>query len=103
MLQNTRVTAFTVSELLRENQQGGLNCPCSLRIGLKLHIAVHTETISFTFSNTDIDISVARTLKVLILLMTCSKRILTFAIALVLLTSEGVICEAPRLPGGTIK
>ena len=23
MLQNTRITAFTVSELLRENQQGG--------------------------------------------------------------------------------
>ena len=27
MLQNARVTAFTVSELLRENQQGGLKLP----------------------------------------------------------------------------
>ena len=27
MLQNTRVTAFTVSELLRENQQGGVKLP----------------------------------------------------------------------------
>ena len=27
MLENTRVTAFTVSELLRENQQGGVKLP----------------------------------------------------------------------------
>ena len=66
---------------------------------LKLHIAAHTKTISSTFSNIDMDISEARILKVLIILMTCSTRILTFAIALLLLTSEGVICDAPRLPG----
>ena len=66
---------------------------------LKLHIAAYTKTISSTFSNIDMDISEARILKVLIILMTCSTRILTFAIALVLLTSEGVIWEAPRLPG----
>ena len=27
MLQNARVTVFTISELLRENQQGGLKLP----------------------------------------------------------------------------
>ena len=27
MLQNARVTAFTVSELLRENKQGGVTAP----------------------------------------------------------------------------
>ena len=55
------------------------------------------------FSNINIDISVARNLDVLILLMTCSTRALTFAVVPVLLTSEGVICEASCLPGGTIK
>ena len=37
MPQNARVTAFTVCELLRENQQGGLNYPPPLppRLGLK--------------------------------------------------------------------
>ena len=38
MLQNTKVTAFTISELLRENQQGaggeGLKLPLT-RLGLK--------------------------------------------------------------------
>ena len=34
MLQNARVTAFTVSELLRENQHGGLNYPPP-RFGLR--------------------------------------------------------------------
>ena len=35
MLQNARVTAFTVSELLRENQHGGKITPPP-RLGLKL-------------------------------------------------------------------
>ena len=35
MLQNARITAFTVSELLKENQQGGKITPPSLRLGLK--------------------------------------------------------------------
>ena len=35
--------------------------------------------------------------------MTCSTKILTLAIALVLLISAGVICDAPLLPGGTVK
>ena len=34
MLQNAKVTAFTVSELLKENQQGGINYPPP-RLGLK--------------------------------------------------------------------
>ena len=34
MLQNARVTAFTVSELLRENQQGGVKLlsPTQIRV-----------------------------------------------------------------------
>ena len=42
MLQNARVTAFTVSELLKENQQGGGSVklppppPRSSRLGLKM-------------------------------------------------------------------
>ena len=35
--------------------------------------------------------------------MTCSTKILTLAIALVLLISAGVICDTPLLPGGTVK
>ena len=73
------------------------HCNCFLKI------AVHAKTISSTFSNVDTDISVARILKLLILPMTCSTRILTYSIALVLITSEGIICEPSRLPGGTIK
>ena len=38
MLQNARVTAFTVSDLWRENQQGGSNYPLP-RFGLKMKIA----------------------------------------------------------------
>ena len=36
MLQNVRATAFTISELLRENQKGGgwLSYPPRLRLGL---------------------------------------------------------------------
>ena len=41
MLQNTRVTAFTVSELLMENQQGGLSPPS--RLGLRLMKTVSTS------------------------------------------------------------
>ena len=37
MLQNARVTAFTVSELLRENQQGGLKLPPT-RLGLRKYL-----------------------------------------------------------------
>ena len=66
-------------------------------------MASHNKIISSTFSNINIDISVAWNLNVLILLMTCSTRALTFAVVPVLLTSEVVICEASRLPGGTIK
>ena len=41
MLQNAKVTAFTVSELLRENQQrGGKIPPSPPRLGLKKHEAV---------------------------------------------------------------
>ena len=36
-------------------------------------------------------------------LVTCSTKILTLAIALVLLISVGVICDAPLLPGATVK
>ena len=36
-------------------------------------------------------------------LMTCSTKILTLAIALVLLISADVICNAPLLPGETVK
>ena len=37
MLQNARVAAFTVSELLRENQQGGkINPSPPARLGLKI-------------------------------------------------------------------
>ena len=32
MLQNARITAFTVSELLRENQQGGKITPAQVRV-----------------------------------------------------------------------
>ena len=32
MLQNARVTAFTVSELLRENQQGGITPHTQVRV-----------------------------------------------------------------------
>ena len=35
MLQNTRITVFTVFELLRENQQGIKLSPLPLRLGLK--------------------------------------------------------------------
>ena len=35
--------------------------------------------------------------------MTCSNKILTLAIALVLLISAGVICDSPLLSGGTVK
>ena len=35
MLQNSRVTAFTVSELLRDNQLGGKITPTPPRLGLK--------------------------------------------------------------------
>ena len=59
--------------------------------------------MSSTFSNIDIDSSFAKILNVFILLIICSTKILTLAVALVLLTSAGVIWEAPRLLGGTIK
>ena len=36
MLQNARVTAFTISDLLRENQRGGKITPHTLRLGLTL-------------------------------------------------------------------
>ena len=40
MLQNARVTAFTVSELLQENQKGGM--------GVKLPPPTHTHTHTHT-------------------------------------------------------
>ena len=49
MLQNTRVTAFTISDLLRENQQGGggVTLPLPLtRLGLMiLQIFLNTQMI----------------------------------------------------------
>ena len=36
MLKNARVTAFTISELLRENQQG-VKLPSTSRLGLNNH------------------------------------------------------------------
>ena len=36
MLQNTKVTAFTVSELLRENQKGGKNTPTPHALNKKM-------------------------------------------------------------------
>ena len=50
MLRNVRVTAFTVSELLRENQQGGEGVkiaplPTQIRVKLQPHKMVkHTQT-----------------------------------------------------------
>ena len=41
MLQDTRVTAFTVSELLRENQQGVELPPPQSRLGLKSMLILH--------------------------------------------------------------
>ena len=35
MLQNTRVAAFTVSELLRQNQQGGKIPPTMIRLKMQ--------------------------------------------------------------------
>ena len=39
MLQNARVTAFTISELLRENQQGGKITPRTTQIRVKKYIS----------------------------------------------------------------
>ena len=47
MLQNSRIKAFTVSELLRENQQGGVGVgkitptPTLIQIRVKLHVKVY--------------------------------------------------------------
>ena len=49
MLQNAKVTAFTVSELLKENQQGGkITPPLPSRLGLKYgleNFGIFTENI----------------------------------------------------------
>ena len=45
MLQNDRVTTFTVSELLRENQQG-----VKLRPHIQIKVKVSANSIEFCFS-----------------------------------------------------
>ena len=51
MLQNARVTAFTVSELLKENQQeGGVAPPyppSKIRVKLKFKAELNKNTFSF--------------------------------------------------------
>ena len=58
MLQNARVTAFTVSELLRENQEGGVGVaplpspfsphpPSKVRIKFKFSAELNKNTFSF--------------------------------------------------------
>ena len=44
MLQNPRVTAFTISELLRENQQRGWGVKLPPRLGLRLKILRNYKT-----------------------------------------------------------
>ena len=46
MLQNARVTAFTISDLLRENQKGrGKMNPPSLTLGLRTIFVVYSFTV----------------------------------------------------------
>ena len=52
MLQNTTITAFTVSELLRENQQRGtIIPPPPPRLGLKEQVSVINKQ-KYSFKNT---------------------------------------------------
>ena len=55
MLKNARVTAFTVSELLMEIQQGGKSTPIQIRVNktlLKLAINYLLNSCYFTFDST---------------------------------------------------
>ena len=47
MLQNARVTAFTFSELLRENQQAGKIAPPPL--STQIRVKVHFDVLSAKF------------------------------------------------------
>ena len=53
MLKNTRVTAFTVSELLRENQQDELKLtPLSPRLGLGFLKSIFDNSLAFSINTT---------------------------------------------------
>ena len=51
MLQNARATAFTVSELLKENQQEGKTTPTPFRLGLKRKVYSLQKHISIQRQN----------------------------------------------------
>ena len=46
-MQNASVTAFTVSELLRENQQAGVKLPPPPRLGLIILNAIDSRDMSY--------------------------------------------------------
>ena len=63
--------------------------------------AAHIIKISSTEGIRDKGSSLLRILKHFILQITCSTKILSLAILIVLLTSAFPICDIPHFPGGT--
>ena len=49
MLQNTKFTAFTVSELLRENLHWGVNIPPSTQIGVNIFLDKNDDIMNQAF------------------------------------------------------